>query len=75
MNLRVRDRNCLVEQYKSGAIVIVLLMNTVSAEKVSKKLNLTTYPLVQIRYRSVALSSRLIAVRLSLRGKSTGLST
>ena len=71
----VRDRNCLVEQYKSGAIVIILLMNNYFRKKVSKKLNLTTYPLVQMRYRSVALSSRLIAVRLSLRGKSTGLST
>ena len=43
--LIVGDRNCLVEQYKSGTIVIILLTNTIFAEKVSKKLNLTTQPL------------------------------
>ncbi|EFH26957.1 hypothetical protein GVAMD_0504 [Gardnerella vaginalis AMD] len=35
----------LVEQYKSGTIVIILLINTISAEKVIKKLNLTMQPL------------------------------
>ncbi|ADB13814.1 hypothetical protein HMPREF0424_1163 [Gardnerella vaginalis 409-05] len=35
----------MVEQYKSGTIVIISLTNTISAEKVSKKLNLTTQPL------------------------------
>ncbi|ADB14608.1 hypothetical protein HMPREF0424_0932 [Gardnerella vaginalis 409-05] len=35
----------MVEQYKSGTIVIILLTNTIFAEKVSKKLNLTMQPL------------------------------
>ncbi|EPI41885.1 hypothetical protein HMPREF1584_01208 [Gardnerella vaginalis JCP8481A] len=31
----------MVEQYKSGTIVIILLMNNYLRKKVSKKLNLT----------------------------------